>query len=53
MLLQLSTQRPQARDLSYLLHKHPDRVQSVEIPSGRAHIFYPQADDQVCPVCLA
>jgi|GEM_PF-2172782 len=53
MLLQLSTQRPQARDLSYLLHKHPDRVQSVEIPSGRAHIFYPQADDQVCTVCLA
>ena len=52
MLLKITTHKEAATDLSFLLHKHPDKVQSVEIPSGKAHIFYPQATGQQCSVCL-
>jgi 3'' terminal RNA ribose 2''-O-methyltransferase Hen1 len=41
-----------ATDLSYLLHKHPARLQSVELSQGNAHIFYPHADDNRCTVAL-
>lgn len=52
MLLKISTNRAAARDLSFLLHKHPDRLQAVGLPAGKAHVFYPKADDQECSVCL-
>lgn len=52
MLLKISTKRAAARDLSFLLHKHPDRLQAVDLPAGKAHVFYPKADDQECSVCL-
>ncbi|MEO0553412.1 MAG: 3' terminal RNA ribose 2'-O-methyltransferase Hen1 [Bacteroidota bacterium] len=52
MLLKISTNRASARDLSFLLHKHPDRLQAVDLPAGKAHIFYPKADEQECSVCL-
>lgn len=52
MLLKISTNRTSARDLSFLLHKHPDRLQAVDLPAGKAHIFYPKADDETCSVCL-
>ena len=38
--------------MGYLLHKHPDKLQSVEMPAGQAHIFYPIAKDDICSVCL-
>ena len=37
-----STASP-ATDLGYLLHKHPGRAQSIDLPVGRAHVFYPEA----------
>jgi 3' terminal RNA ribose 2'-O-methyltransferase Hen1 len=46
-----STTRP-ATDLGYLLHKHPDRAQSVEVTAGQAHVFYPEASDERCTVAL-
>ena len=52
MLLKISTYRASARDLSFLLHKHPDRLQAVDLPAGKAHVFYPKADEQECSVCL-
>ncbi|HMJ71523.1 MAG TPA: 3' terminal RNA ribose 2'-O-methyltransferase Hen1 [Cyclobacteriaceae bacterium] len=52
MLLTISTTRPSARDLSFLLHKHPDKLQSVELSNGLAHIFYPHATDEKCTVAL-
>ena len=30
------------RNLSYLLHKHPDRFQSFDLSFGQAHVFYPE-----------
>nr|WP_239526409.1 3' terminal RNA ribose 2'-O-methyltransferase Hen1 [Oerskovia jenensis] len=41
-----------ATDLGYLLHKHPARAQSFELPVGTAHVFYPEADAARCTVAL-
>jgi 3' terminal RNA ribose 2'-O-methyltransferase Hen1 len=35
---------PDASDLGYLLHKHPDRAQQFSVSSvGTAHVFWPEA----------
>jgi len=52
MLLTISTDHPHALDLSYLLHKHPDRIQSFDLSFGRAHVFYPEYSDESCLACL-
>ena len=48
MLVSLTSTTPVATDLGYLLHKHPDRVRSVDVGFGRAHVFYPEAAAQRC-----
>ena len=53
MLLTLSTTRRPATDLGFLLHKHPDRFQSFKLSFGKAYVFYPEAADDRCTVCLA
>ena len=50
MLVSLTSTTPVATDLGYLLHKHPDRVRSVDAGFGRAHVFYPEA---TAPRCTA
>src|SRR5947209_4845119 len=52
MLLTITTTRPPATDLGYLLHKHPERLQSFALPFGQAHVFYPQASDAACTAAL-
>ena len=52
MLLSLTTTRAPATDLSWLLHKHPDRVQSFELTFGRAHVFYPENTPERCTLAL-
>ncbi len=56
MLLTLSTTHtpPEvpASDLGFLLHKHPDRFQSFDLSFGTAHVFYTEASDQRCTICL-
>lgn len=52
MLLTLTTRDDAARDLGFVLHKHPDRVQRFEQAFGVAHVLYPQADDDVATVAL-
>ena len=52
MLVSLTSTTPDATDLGYLLHKHPDRVRSVDVGFGRAHVFYPQATPQRCTATL-
>jgi 3' terminal RNA ribose 2'-O-methyltransferase Hen1 len=41
-----------ATDLGYLLHKHPGRVQALELSSGVAHVFYPEATSAKCTAAL-
>lgn len=45
MILTISTTRQPATDLGYLLQKHPDKVQTFEVPGGKAHVFYPEATE--------
>ena len=52
MLLTLTNSQPPATDLGFLLHKHPDRVQQYSLNFGTAHVFYPEANDARCTVCL-
>ena len=52
MLLTLSTTHTPATDLGYLLHKHPNRVQTFDLPFGRAHVFYPEASETLCTASL-
>lgn len=52
MLLTVSTTHSPARDLGYLLHKHPDRVQEFRQSFGVATVFYPEASDDRCTVAL-
>ncbi|MEV7073169.1 3' terminal RNA ribose 2'-O-methyltransferase Hen1 [Streptomyces sp. NPDC093990] len=55
MFLTISTtgtpERP-ATDLGFLLHKHPDKAQAFSTSYGRAHVLYPEADDQRCTAAL-
>lgn len=52
MLLTLSTTHQPATDLGYLLMKNPANVHSVELPFGRATLFYPRADDERCTAAI-
>lgn len=56
MLLTLTADAPDdatpASDLGYLLHKHPDRVQTFDAGVGTAHVLYPRVDDARCTVAL-
>ena len=52
MLLTITLERAPATDLGYLLHKHPERVQSFALPFGPAHVFYPEATDERCTAAL-
>ena len=52
MLLTITTTHSPASDLSFLLHKHPDKTQQVEISGGIAHIFYPEVSDERCTAAL-
>lgn len=52
MLLSITTTHQPATDLGYLLHKHPDKLQSVELSIGKAHIFYPESTPEKSTVAL-
>ncbi|MCB7136213.1 3' terminal RNA ribose 2'-O-methyltransferase Hen1 [Cellulosimicrobium marinum] len=41
-----------ASDLGFLLHKHPGRAQTFDLPVGRAHVFYPEATPERCTAAL-
>ncbi|WP_242687405.1 MULTISPECIES: 3' terminal RNA ribose 2'-O-methyltransferase Hen1 [unclassified Actinopolyspora] len=54
VLLTLSTTLGEGpdSDLGFLLHKHPDRAQSFDVMAGRAHVYYPRADEYECTAAL-
>ena len=43
MFLSIATTHRPATDLGYLLLKHPDRVHEIELPFGKAVVFYATA----------
>lgn len=52
MLLTLTTTHRPATDLGYLLHKDPTKLQTFELPFGKAHVFYPEATVERCTAAL-
>src|ERR1700693_748198 len=52
VLLTLTSTTAPARDLGYLLRKHPDRLQSFDLPFGTAQIFHPEATDERCTAAI-
>jgi len=52
MLLTLETEHPNAQDLSYLLHKHPAKLQSFSQSFGQAHVFYPENSTGRCKIAV-
>ncbi|HEX3387494.1 MAG TPA: 3' terminal RNA ribose 2'-O-methyltransferase Hen1 [Streptosporangiaceae bacterium] len=52
MLLTITLTEPPATDLGFLLHKHPDRMQSFDVSAGQAHVFYQEAGEQRCTAAL-
>jgi 3' terminal RNA ribose 2'-O-methyltransferase Hen1 len=52
VLLTITTTQAPATDLGYLLHKHPDRLQSFATAAGQAHVFYPEATAARCTAAL-
>jgi hypothetical protein len=52
MLLTLTTTLRPASDLGYLLHKHPERLQSFDLSFGKAHVFYPEVSEERCTAAM-
>ncbi len=52
MLLTITTTHQPATDLGYLLHKNPQRMHSLELSFGKAHLFYPEATHERCTAAL-
>src|SRR5690349_10455441 len=52
MLLTITMTHRPATDLGYLLHKHPERLQSFDLTFGKAHVFYPEAGADRCSASL-
>lgn len=52
MLLTITTTHRPAHDLGYLLHKHPERIQSFPLSFGQAHVYYPEVSEESCSACL-
>ncbi len=41
-----------ATDLGFVLRKHPERVRTVDVGFGHAHVFYPEATPARCTATL-
>ncbi|GAA1444552.1 3' terminal RNA ribose 2'-O-methyltransferase Hen1 [Leifsonia poae] len=52
MLVTLTYTGPSATDLGFLLHKNPETAHVFDLSVGRAHVFYPVADDAQCTAAL-
>ncbi|GAA1118266.1 3' terminal RNA ribose 2'-O-methyltransferase Hen1 [Nocardiopsis composta] len=52
MLMTITSRHRPATDLGFLLHKHPDKVQSFGQSFGTAHVFYPEAAEERCTAAL-
>ncbi len=52
MLLTISTTHKPATDLGFLLHKNPNRCQTVQLAFGSVHLFYPEATDEKCTMAM-
>ncbi len=52
MLLTITAEGENAAALSFLMHKHPDKLQQVELSVGTAYIFYPECKKEKVTAAL-
>lgn len=52
MILNITTTHKPATELGYLLHKHPDKFQTLELSFGKAHVFYPEKSEEKATVSV-
>ncbi len=52
MILSITTTHKPATDLGFLLHKHPDKFQTIDLSVGKAHVFYPEKSNDKTTICL-
>ena len=52
MLLTITAEGENAAALSFLMHKHPDKLQQVELSVGTASIFYPECGKEKVTAAL-
>src|SRR5262245_57118435 len=52
MLLTITNTTPPAADLARRLHREPGRSHAVEVPTGRAHLFFPEATAERCTAAV-
>ena len=52
MLLTISTTHTPATDLGFLLRKNPANSHAIDLPFGKAVVFYPEATDERCSASL-
>lgn len=52
MLITITTTHKPATDLGYLLHKHPDKLQSFDTSFGKMHVFYPESSEERSTIAL-
>jgi len=52
MLLSITTTYQPATDLGYLLHKNPDRMQTIDMSFGLVHVVYAEANHDRCTAAL-
>ncbi len=52
VLLTITSTHPNATDLGYLLHKNPGRLHEMELPFGKARVFYPEAAAARCTAAV-
>ena len=52
MLLTITAEGENAAALSFLLHKHSDKLQQVELSVGAAYIFYPECEKEKVTAAL-
>lgn len=48
LLLTITQTGQKATDLGFLLHKNPANLHSVDLPFGKAQVFYTAASDETC-----
>ncbi|WP_232433618.1 3' terminal RNA ribose 2'-O-methyltransferase Hen1 [Rhodococcus sp. AW25M09] len=52
MTANATTDFPDASEIGYLLHKHPDRVQTRDLPMGRTTVLYPEVSAERTTVAV-
>lgn len=52
LLLTINYTGKSADELGYLLHKNPANVQTFSLSFGKAHVFYPEVNEQSCTFAL-